>query len=208
MAVAAGRIDSVMDPTDATVAMRYAEALGQLHDKESAEAIGAEFHGLVRLADEVEGFDELFTDAMLSRSQRCELVQRVFDGRTSESLSALLGVMARNDRLGLLRQVCRAFDTVLDERLGRVEVIVTTAIEMDDKQRRQLVKTLGEMLDATPRVNTRVDAELIGGMVVRVGDRVYDASIAGDLQRLRARIAQPRPCREGPAKEPTDEIQD
>ncbi len=115
--------------------------------------------------------------------------------------------MSRNDRLGLLRQVCRSFDTVLDERLGRVEVTVTTAIEMDEGQRRQLVKTLRQMLDATPRVNALVDAELIGGMVVRVGDRVFDASVAGDLHRLGARIARTAPGGEEPAKEPRDEIQ-
>ncbi|HAU37019.1 MAG TPA: hypothetical protein DCX07_04810, partial [Phycisphaerales bacterium] len=73
-------------------------------------------------------------------------------------------------------------------REGKVEVFVTTASPLDESDRAQVVAALREALQAEPIVRARVDENVLGGLVVRVGDRVFDASLATQLRRLKKAI--------------------
>jgi len=189
--VAQGQLPSVTDPTAITLSGVYAEAaLGLIDTNAGAEGICEELNAIVELMDHVEGSAELLTASLISRDERQRLVQRVFQGRCSEEVLALLGVMARNERLSLLREVARQFRRMLNVREGKVEVAVTTAVELDGPGRDRLVAMLGEALGAEPLLKTEVDGALVGGAVVKVGDRVFDASIAAELKRLRQSIME------------------
>ncbi|HAU37018.1 MAG TPA: hypothetical protein DCX07_04805, partial [Phycisphaerales bacterium] len=111
------QVESVLDPSGFLLAGAYAEALlGVLPDNAAAEELAAELSELVRLLDEVDGFEGLLTATLLSKAQRMAMVDRVFDGRCSETLLGLLGVLARNARLGLLRGVAEWFRRLLGAR--------------------------------------------------------------------------------------------
>ncbi|HVL10931.1 MAG TPA: ATP synthase F1 subunit delta, partial [Gemmata sp.] len=73
----------------------------------------------------------------------------------------------------------------LDDRAGRVRVRVTSAAELSDEQRRSLSGKLAEMLKKEPVLDVRVDPELLGGMIVQVGDRVIDTTVRTRLHTLR-----------------------
>ena len=185
------RVESVMDPVSESLAGAYADALlGHVPgDVEAAEALG-ELDALVALLDETDGFEGLLTSAVLSHAERCDLVQRIFHGRLSEPVEGLLNVMARAGRLGLLRTLRRVFRSALYRRQGKRELTVTTAVPLDDEQRRHAERELGEAFGCEPVVTFDVDGELIGGMAVRVGDRLYDASVRADLGALAGRLRE------------------
>jgi F-type H+-transporting ATPase subunit delta len=184
---------TVLDPTAMTLAGVYAEALlGLAPSDDEAEEIAAELRGIAALLDEVEGFHDLLTTSMLSKDERQRLVGRLFTGRCDERIEWLLGVMARNDRLALVRAAARSLREHLDAREGKVEVAVATATELDESVRSALATALGEVLGAKALLTTRVKADLLGGAVVRIGDRVFDASIAAELKRLRAALLEKR----------------
>lgn len=83
----------------------------------------------------------------------------------------------------------KQFRRVLQNPEGKVEVSVTSAVPLDAAQLQQVRQMLRETLATEPIVRTVVDAEVLGGLVIRVGDRVYDASIAGRIGKLTDRIA-------------------
>lgn len=180
--------ETVMIPQAVALGRVYAIALADF----AAEAgdlreIAEELRGIAQLVRETPGCREFMAlaGAAVMNRQRCEsMVERIFAGRVSKPVEMLLGVLAANGRLGLIEAVSQQFGKILDQRAGRIDVSVATAVELDDQQREQLQRVLTQALRAEPILHTAVDAELIGGLVVKVGDTVYDGSVAGDLARL------------------------
>lgn len=196
--------ETVLEGQAIAVADVYVEALlGLVGDDAQADALAAELESLVSVLEAVEGTSELL-GAATSNAGQTEWFQRVFAGRCSRTLEALLAIMARKGRLGLLPLVARRFRAALNTRQGRVEVTVVAARDLDEAHRKALSDTLREVTGAEPLLRTRVDPSLLGGVVVRVGDREYDASLVGQLKRLRRRLRTAAARFAPQSGEPTD----
>jgi len=181
--------DTVMDPTSVSIAAVYADALlGQLPSNPEAEEVARELDALVDLLDSIEGFEGLLTAALITSADLCEMVRRIFHDRVSEVVEALLVVMADAGRLGLLRTLRRVFRSKLNARQGKLEVTVISAVALSDRQREHIRGALAESLKAEPVLTCRVDPDLLGGVVVHVGDQVYDASIRAELKVVQSRL--------------------
>jgi F-type H+-transporting ATPase subunit delta len=181
---------TVMDPVEMTLARVYADALlGALGGDAEAEEVASQLHAIAVLLDQVEGFEALLTGALIARQDRIGLVRRIFGDRCDERVEAVLSIMAGNGRMELVREMSRQFRAALDLREHKIDVTVTTAAPVDQAQRLRLGHVLGEVLGAEPLLTMQVREGLLGGMVVRIGDRVFDASIAGELHRLRQSLA-------------------
>jgi F-type H+-transporting ATPase subunit delta len=181
---AESRHQTVLDPQALTLAGVYADALHQAApDINEAQSLAAELEALASLVDRSPQAQALLR-APMSSQQRGELVDRIFAGRLEPKLHALLGSLARRDRMQLLAAVAADFRSKLNRRQGKVEVTLTTAIPPGaelDELRRQLHEALGAELV----LHMRQDASILGGLVLRVGDRNYDASVAAQLRRLK-----------------------
>lgn len=186
-----GRLESVLDTSTLLIADVYAEAtLDLMPDNAEAESVVEEIQALVGLLDEIDTFKELLTTATLSRRERVELVSRIFEGRCSETVFSLLATLARRARLDLLPALARQIRRRLNVRQGKIEVELTLAADVPAEQMDAIREKIRQTLDAEPILNVRVDASLMGGMVMRVGDRVYDASVATKIQQLGAQMAE------------------
>lgn len=187
------KAESVMDPQAQRLSRVYAEALADsLGEAGNLTAVVQELEGVVAVLREVPGSGELLAGALLSRRDRQAFVDRVFGSRVSPAVGSLLGVMARNGRLGLLGSVVCGLQDIVDRRAGRVEVEIRSAVPLDSSQLQQLREMLAGAFDTTPILRTAVDADLLGGIVVQVGDRVYDASVAGQLKDMAEKIGRSR----------------
>jgi len=183
--------DSVMEPHLARLTDTYAQALlDNVPSDDRADEVAAELDGIVALLDEVEDFETLLTRAALSKSQRGELVGRIFSSRVSEPIEAFLGVLGNRDRLVLLRPSAARFHKLLNDRKGLLEVHVTTAAPLDDSQRPRVAAGISEALGSEVILIEHVDPEIIGGMQVRIGDRVFDGSVSDSLQKLSKQLAR------------------
>ena len=182
---------SVMDAAELLLAGVYAEAaLDNLPDDAAAEETAGELEALKGLVKADPMLDFLLFRAAVSVRARAAAVGRVFAGRCGVVTEGLLTVLARRDRLGLLPAVAARFRSLLDRREGRVDVTVTTAIELDDAQRQQVAAEIGQKIGASPILHTAVDPGLVGGMIVKVGGRVYDDSIRAELARMRQDLVE------------------
>ena len=112
------------------------------------------------------------------------------EGRTLEPVIRFLRVLNRHGRLGILPSVIRQARATLDRRMNRKAVTVRSAVPLDEAQQAALRDRLATMIHATPVVALEVDPSLIGGLVVQVGDAVYDASVRNRLERLRGRLSE------------------
>jgi F-type H+-transporting ATPase subunit delta len=99
-----------------------------------------------------------------------------------------LKVVATKGRLGALRSAYREFLKHYDEYRGIVRVKLTTASAISPQVQQSIQQTLRSMLDGEPVIDAQIDPTLIGGLVLRVGDAVYDGSIARQLQQMREQM--------------------
>lgn len=181
---------SVMDPDRLLLADTYARALLEtIDDNARADELNDELNDMVRLLDEIDGAEALLTGALLTRTERCELVERVFGGRVGGDVEAFLGVLARRGRLDVLRPAAERFGELLNDRKGRTEVELTTAVPLGKSKQSEIARSIAESLGAEIVLDVSVDENVIGGAKMRIGDKVYDATIGGALKGLLRRLA-------------------
>jgi len=181
---------SVLDAQEFPLAEVYASAaLENLPAHEQAEEAAAELADVVRLLAATPELDYLLFRAPVSVAARSALVEKMFAGRCSPVVGALLGVLARRDRLKVLPAVAARFRALLDRREGKVEVTVTSAVALDEPTRKAVTEALAARLAAHPVLHELVDPRLVGGLVVSMGGKTYDDSIRTELEKLRRRLA-------------------
>jgi F-type H+-transporting ATPase subunit delta len=186
-----GPDDTVMQPRMAGLANTYAQALlDNAPDNQQADELADELDAIVKLLDDIEGFDALLTRAMLSRIQRDELVERVFSGHVSELAEAFVTILARRDRLEVFRPAARKFRNLLNIRKGLLEVHATTAEPLDPARHAEIAEMISKQLGSDIILIDHVDPEMLGGVVIRVGDRVFNASLASSIEKLSNRLAR------------------
>ncbi len=186
-----GLDDTVMQPRMAALANIYARGLLEtLPKNDHADEIADEIDAVVVLLDKIDGFETLLTRAMLSGEEREQLVERIFSGRVSEPVEAFITVLARRDRLFVLRAAAMKFRNLLNIRKGLMEVHVTTSKPLSEQRNAELSKTISEQLDSDVILIDHVDPNMLGGIVVRVGDRVFSASLAASIDKLSNRLAR------------------
>jgi F-type H+-transporting ATPase subunit delta len=152
----------------------------------AADAAGAELTAFVAdVLDRDATVSGFLVSPAVGKKSKAAVLDAALPGRASELLRGLLAVLARNGRLDLVRGVAAAYRQLLDERAGRVRVKVSSAVELSDDQRAALAAHLAGILRQQPVLDVRIDPDLIGGMVVQVGDRVFDTSVRTRLSTLR-----------------------
>lgn len=173
------------------LAERYALALLSLaDDKRAADAgaldrIAGDLDRLLQLWRGDEGFRAFVSDPRLSAADQKRAAFAVVERLgTGEEVKNLVGVLIANRRLSALPQVAQAFGLKLAERRGVQVAHVTTAFPLTDTQRAQLTARLTESGFSGVQLAETVDRSILGGLVVRVGSRLYDNSIKSKLQRL------------------------
>jgi F-type H+-transporting ATPase subunit delta len=176
----------------ARLAKVYAEAFLAAAGKQHAVVnagmeLSSFIHDVLNRAPEIEAY---LSSPIVGRKAKTAALHAALPSHASELLQGFLAVLARNGRLDLLRGIVAAFHQLLDERAGRTPVKVTSAVELTDTQRETLTQTLAGIMKHEPVLNVRIDPDLIGGLVIQIGDRVIDTSVRTRLRTLRNRLLE------------------
>jgi F-type H+-transporting ATPase subunit delta len=135
-------------------------------------------------------FEKALTGDALSEDETTELIDRVFKGRASNEVINLLKVMAHHRRLGALRMVVHTVHQLWGESKGRRAVVVRSATELPASLKTELAAALKAKLGIEAEMTVMVDPELIAGMVVQVGDTIFDGSVRTSLERTRRQMVE------------------
>jgi F-type H+-transporting ATPase subunit delta len=180
------------DATAQRVARIYAEALYEEADKRNA--VDTVLEELELVANEVAPADPLirnfFLGGLVGRERRRDALTMAFTGKMSNLALNFLLVLNDHERLELLRSVVVVYRQMFEERSGQVRVQVWTAVPLPDDQRERLVTQLRQLTRREPVLHTRIDADMLGGLIVQVGDWRYDASIRHQLGILRNQMIE------------------
>lgn len=176
-----------MDP----VARRYAQALTQ--EAQSTGQLDAVDADVALLAETLEGSRDLrfaLTSPVVSQPKKAAVLDRLFGDKVSALTGRFVKLLVAKQRDGQIPAILDAYRQLRDERTGTVEARVRTAQPLSDAERGQLQAALEARSGKTVRMGVEVDPSLVGGLVVRLGDIVYDRSVKHQLESLRGQLAE------------------
>src|SRR5262249_42888663 len=136
------------------------------------------------------GLESFLGSGAIGRDRKVQVIDRVFQGRASDLFVNFLQVLNVHERLSLLRPMLAALVDLNIERRQRVKVQVRSAVPLLDTERDRLISELRQTLNREPILETGVDADLLGGLVVRIGDLLYDCSVKTRIDSLRDQLIE------------------
>ncbi len=175
------------DSKAADVGARYAQALFELaKDRGEVAAVEADFKSLKSMcAESADLRTLLFSPAFGAEAKGAGLAAIADAAQFAETTRKFLGLLAANQRASALLAVVAAFERLAAEARGAVSAEVVTALPLTDAQSKSLAAALRAVLGKDPEIETRVDPAILGGIKVRVGSRLYDASLKSRLNSLK-----------------------
>jgi len=168
------------------LAGRYALALFELaEDQDALDAVAGDLASLRGMIDESADLRRLIRSPVLSREEQGRALAALGEKAGFEPLTRqFLGVLAHQRRLFALPEVVAAYDAMLAEHKGEVGAEVTSAVPLSEEQLASVQRHLSAAVGQAVTLSTSVDPGLLGGLVVRVGSRMIDASIRTKLHQL------------------------
>jgi F-type H+-transporting ATPase subunit delta len=176
---------------DGTVARKYAETIFELGLLQgSPESYGDALREVADLLDAEPKFRLFLETPRIDDGKKKALVRQVFGDTLPKHVVNFVLVTIDKGRQRLLRDITAQFAALLDEHLGREHVEVTVARPLDDAARNMIAERLSKVLgkDAIPHIRVRED--ILGGLVVRTGDTIYDGSLRRRLEGMRSRMLE------------------
>lgn len=174
---------------ETTVAQTYAEALLEFASKEKAvDEYTLRFDQISDLIETENTFRRFLDAPGIQPAEKNAVLREVFGGVVPDSLLKFLFVVVEKRRQRLLPIIAEQFAALADEHFGRLKVQVTLVSEPDQELRKIVQQRLEQVFgkDVTPRY--RIDSRIIGGVILREGDRVADGSVRRRLQLLRRKL--------------------
>ena len=173
-------------------AVPYAKALLAVVQKEDparAEDVAEELDGVAAALKAVPEFHDVLVTPMVSVEAKTKILDAVLDAlEIGEPTRRFLHVVQHHYRMQHMTDIAIAYRELVDRSLGRTRARVETASELDEGSRRRLVDVISAFEGATVVADFRANRDLLGGFKLQVGSRVFDGSLAGELDRLSKEI--------------------
>jgi len=172
-----------------TVTRRYAAALYEEADATGTlEAIDEDVLMLRRSLASNRPLSRVFESPVIPQEKKDAVLRELLDDRVEGLTLRFLRLLVQKDRETLTKDILDQYQSLRDEQRGIVDAEATVARPLADEDREALVETLEEKTGKEVRLHVTEDPDLIGGLVVRIGDRVFDASVRSQLTALRDRL--------------------
>lgn len=175
------------DSKTSNVGGRYAQALFDLAtDDKTVASVEADLKSLKKMSVDSKDFRTLVLSPAFSAEDKGKALAALADKAKFHSTTRkFLGLLAANGRVAALPAVITGFEALSAKSRGVVAAQVTTAIELTAAQSKGVAAALRTALGQDPEIETRVDPSILGGIKVRVGSRLFDASLRSKLDSLK-----------------------
>jgi len=151
------------------------------------EVVG-ELEQIQELLSENREFREFFSSPIVDREKRSKSISRMFENRITDLTLRFLLVLNQKGRLKEFAAIAAAFDHLVQESFGRVEVDVYTAAPVSREQLDSLRKRIKDAIGREPVLHPYTDASMLGGLKLRIGDQLIDGSVASKLRRMKREL--------------------
>lgn len=167
------------------VASRYAKSLIDLSQEQgNLETVRKDMEQFIAVLRASKELQAVLKNPIIKQDKKNNILNRLFSEKIHPSITAFFNIMVRKGRGGILYATAKEFIREYNEVKGIVNATVTSAVALSTANLNALKKVIASEINADVILENKIDESLIGGFVVKVGDRQIDASIAGKLQKL------------------------
>lgn len=167
-----------------TAARPYANAVYDIaHETGALDSWSDALANLASVVSDAQ-MSELLDNPELGKNQKSELIIQVLGDKLTEQQQNLVKLMAENSRLKLIPDVVEQFEVARAKAENKVDAEVVSAFELSAEQTSELINTLKNTLGCDVTLTTTIDKSLIGGVVIKAGDTIIDASMKSQLESL------------------------
>jgi ATP synthase F1 delta subunit len=172
------------------IAQVYARSLFEVaQEQDKLDEIREQLGAFVDALNDNHDLSVFFFSPYFSTEEKKEGLDKAISG-ADEAFLNFLGLLIENHRMPVIFRVRRQYDAMWEEENKLLPVEVTTAVELDKSTLNSIGKAIGEQTDRKIELTGNVDPDILGGIVVRVGNSILDASIRRRLQQLRREVAR------------------
>lgn len=174
------------------VSKTYGEALFELSmEQDCALAYLDQVKAIRKVLEDNSEFDRLILHPGIPKQEKIDMIGQVFDSQVNGEMAGFLKLVVQKERYSELKSIFRYFEEKVKEVMKIGVAVVTTAVELSDDQKKRVEARLLETTDYKEmEMHYQVDPAIIGGMLIRIGDRVMDSSIRTKLEVLTGQLLQ------------------
>lgn len=170
---------------DSRAAIRYARAILDLAlEKKVADAVEQDMQQIVQTVSSNKEVEDMLGNPVIKGSDKKEALIALFKG-INPMTEGVLSMLVDNKRIGMLREVAFKYLVLYREKKGEEEAVITTAVPLTPEIEKKALKQIASMTENKVTLTNKVDEEILGGFVLRIGDMQYDASIATQLNNIK-----------------------
>ncbi len=170
---------------------RYAKALFRVAvEKKKIENIRHDLTVFSEVLQLNPALDKYLLSPEISREEKEKTIQKLLGDQLSSEFLNFLRVLLRKGRMNFFSQMAEAYFHYQDEYFNRVRVVATTAVPLSEKDWERIQKRLSDTFHKEVILEPAVDPAILGGIRIQMDSTVYDASLLGQMERMRAYLAQ------------------
>lgn len=175
---------------DRKIALRYARALyGLCIDKKlQLDDIVKDFEKFRATLNANPELFDILKIATIRPSKKISIISDLFHGKINKNLLNFVNYVISKDRASAIDGVCEIFEELVNKSENRIHAVATSAIKLDEYEKQLLKKTFEHKLNKTINFSFIVDSNLIAGIVVQLGDIVYDGSVKSYIENIEHRL--------------------
>jgi len=169
---------------------RYAQALLELAiEQNKLEQVVADMNYLLEVYNQSVDFQLLLNSPIVKAEKKVAIFNELF-GQFEELTSKFVTLIINNRREDSLAQIAISFDGLVKDHKGIVPITLTTAVQLDEATKSLILEKVEKNVNGQLEVTEKIDASLIGGFIVRMGDQQIDASVANQFRELKQRLTR------------------
>ena len=171
------------------IAVRYAKALIlSAREMEMVEVIGNDIRKLSTLLSESPDFVIFLQSSAIKKSKKVQLLKQILEPHVQDLTLRFVLMVAENRRENFLSDICRDYLHMMREEMNILPVVVTSAVSLSPEILDSIRKDLGLKTGKIIELTQRVKPEIIGGLVLRLGDLQFDGSVANQLRKVKEEL--------------------
>ncbi|MEJ6980754.1 ATP synthase F1 subunit delta [Pedobacter sp. P351] len=173
------------------VASRYAKSLIDLAEEQnSLEAIKADIESFIKVMHQNSQLQAVLRNPIVGIDKKIKILNQLFGSSFHKVIMTFFKIVVTKGRSGILYGTAKEFVNEYNRRKGILHALVTSAAPLTEEQKSKITSIVVEATNAQVVLESRVDPDLIGGFILKVGDRQVDASISSSLSKLKKEFSQ------------------
>lgn len=175
---------------DRKIALRYARALyGLCIDKKlQLEDIVKDFRKIAATLNANQELFNILKITAIQPSKKLNIINDLFQNEVNENLLNFISYVISKGRSGIIEGICEIFEELVNKSKNRIHAVAASAVKLDEYERQLLKKAFEHKLNKTMDFSFMVDNSLIAGIVVQIGDIVYDGSLKSYIENIKHRL--------------------